>query len=111
MNVGAKVFEVGIPIFGLDRFPETDVPLGTKLDVRDDNDWCRLCPGACVPDSGDDISVDLGLPPTLLGLVDGEPALAKGLPRLCAAFCAIMLIQSDEFSSCAPRLNYYSYKT
>ena len=51
-----------------------------------------------MPESGDDIMVDLGLPLVFPAPADGDPVLAKGLLRFCAEFDAISLcsIQSNQ---------------
>ena len=44
-----------------------------------------------MPDSGEDIMVDLGLPLVIPGPGDGGPVLENGLLRFCAGFDAIWL--------------------
>jgi hypothetical protein len=44
-----------------------------------------------VPDSGDVMMVDLGLPLVFPGPGEGDPVLENGLLRFCAGFEAISL--------------------
>jgi hypothetical protein len=44
-----------------------------------------------VPDSGEDVIIDFGLPLELPETGEGDPVLEKGLPRFCAGLDAMLL--------------------
>jgi hypothetical protein len=104
MNEGAKVLEVGVPVFELERYRPVALLLGDITSARAENDWLRLWGGLWVPDSGDDIMVDLGLPLVLPGPADGEPVLENGLLRFCAEFDAISLCTIQRYQHVCIRL-------
>lgn len=54
-----------------------------------------------MPDNGEDIMVDLGLPLVFPGAGDGEPVLENGLLRFCDA---ISCVQATE-------INMYRFET
>lgn len=103
MNDGANVFDNGVPVFEFERFRMSLLLGEVRLD-NDAKDWFRLCMGIglCDAESGEDIIIDLGLPPELpgtgAGAGDAEFVLAKGLLRFCAALDAILKysIQSTQ---------------
>jgi hypothetical protein len=89
INDGAKVLEVGVPLFELDRFRPVAL-LGGIVPANEEYDWCRLCGGLWFVDNGDVRSIDFGLPLEFPGLGDGDDVLAKGLLRFCARLDAIL---------------------
>jgi hypothetical protein len=97
MKEGANVVEVGVPVLEVDLRLVGRSPLGASVLEREEYDWWRLCEGPC-EDVNDELNTaDFGRAPTLLGLEDGEIALEKGLPRICATFCAIFPAQEGEY--------------
>jgi hypothetical protein len=87
MKDGAKVFDVGLPLFEIERCLETVVLLGAAAPASEEYD--RICEEVGVEDCGEDITMDFGLPLEAVRPGDCDAVLENGLLRSCPGFEAI----------------------